>query len=118
MGPLAEMYGEPISTYTANEAVEDGLLVEASPDTHPGWLLTRAVYERILEVEGFTDEDYPGLGWKQRVVPLLMDAGLIVRRRPDDHLWTMGLEGNLTGKTLWIGLNELGGLTLMFPEDY
>ncbi|UCC28723.1 MAG: hypothetical protein JSU86_11030 [Phycisphaerales bacterium] len=113
-----DFWGEPISTYTASQAIEDGLFVEASPDTHANCLLTRPVFERILEVEGFTEDDVGGLRYRQRVVPLLMDAALIVQADPDEWLYTKGLQGDLTSKTLWIARNELGGLTIMFPEDY
>jgi hypothetical protein len=117
------MFGEPISVYTSDDAIEDGCLVPASPSTHPNWLLTRAVYERIVEVEGFKDDGTDpdnapySLRWRQRVIPLLVDAALIASKRKD-HLWTEGLEGNLTGKMLWIAANDQGGLTIMFPEDY
>jgi len=42
---------------------------------------------------------------------------MIVKANPDDYLWTDGLEGNVTGKMVWIGGNSSGGLTLMFPEE-
>ncbi len=106
------------------------MLVEASPETHPNVLVTRAVYDRIVEVEGWTwvpaaDGDGEELsctptGYRQRVVPLLMDAAMIVTgcTDPEEYLWTEGLEGNLTGKDLWIARNDAGGFTIMFPEDY
>lgn len=116
------VFDEPISSYSASEALEDGLFVEASPETHPGALFTRSVYDRIIEREGWTWEDdelsCTPLEYRQRVVPLLMDAAMIIQGRPDDHLWTEGLEGNLTGSTLGIARNDLGGFTIMFPEDY
>ena len=52
------------------------------------------------------------------MIPLLQDALMICKAKPNDHLWTKGLEGNVTGKDVWIALNERGGITLMFPEDY
>ncbi len=85
-------------------------------------MFTRAVYDRIIEREGWSWEDgelsCTPLEYRQRVVPLLMDAAMVIQGRPDDHLWTEGLEGNLTGSTLWIARNDLGGFTIMFPEDY
>ena len=118
---------DAISTYTSVQGIEDGIFVEASPETHRGVLLTRAVFDRIIEAEGWSWVPVEGeadklsctpLEYRQRVVPLLMDAAMIIKGRPDDHLWTEGLEGNLTGKTLWIARNDVGGFTIMFPEDY
>jgi hypothetical protein len=37
------------------------------------------------------------------------------KKDPNEYLWTKGLEGNVTGQTVWIGMNEKGGITLMFP---
>lgn len=125
-------FGEPISTYTARQGIDDGLFVEASRETHPNVLMTRAVYDRIMEVEGWTwvpskdggDDDVElsctPLEYRQRVVPLLMDAAMIIQActDPEEYLWTKGLEDNLTGKDLWIARNDLGGFTIMFPEDY
>ncbi len=101
---------EPISVYTSRQAVEDGILVEPYPDKFPDWLLTRAVFEAVETVQD-------GRDLSQKLIPLLMDAGWIVRRR-QDHLHTKGLEGNVTGQAVWIGANDLGAYTLMFPEDY
>ena len=38
--------------------------------------------------------------------------------KPDEYLWTKGLEGNVTRNKLWIALNDAGGITIMYPEDY
>ncbi|MCK4601055.1 MAG: hypothetical protein KAU28_01225 [Phycisphaerae bacterium] len=110
-GDSESFWGEPISTYTSEQAEEDGVLVHPFPDRFPNFFLTRSVHNAI---ESAGDEHaYP-----QRAIPLIMDAVLIARARPNDHLWTKGLDGNVTGKTVWISRNERGGLTLMFPEDY
>ncbi len=113
---------EPIATYTADQAIEDGVLVVAAPDQFgPKLLVTRAVFnavwpEALLDREADVDED--GRTYLQKMVPLLQDALMVCRANPNDHLWTNGLEGNVTGKDVWIALNERGGITLMFPEDY
>jgi hypothetical protein len=114
-------FGEPISVYTSRQAIEDGILIEPSRETHPNCLMTCAVYEHIRRREEIPEDrsdEATALRWKQRVVPLLMDALMIIRANPDDYLWTNGLDGNLTGRELWIALNDIGGFTLMFPEDY
>lgn len=116
--PMTELYGRPISVYTEDDALEDGVFVEASPDTHPGWLFTRAVFDAIMALPELQGEPIYGLTYKQRVVPLLMDVAMIARKHPHDNLYTgKELHGNLTGKQLWFALNERG-ITIMFPEDY
>ena len=114
---------EPISTYTVDQAIEDGILVEAAPDQFgPKVLVTRAVFDAVWPAELLDQEidvdPKDGLTYLQKMIPLLQDALMICRANPNDHLWTNGLEGNVTGRDVWIALNERGGITLMFPEDY
>lgn len=111
---MKETFGNVIYQYTSRQAIEDGVLVEPFPDKFPGVLLTIGVHEAI--VENIAD----GLGrtYAQAVIPLLMDAVMVVKSKPREHLWTKGLEGNVTGKKVWITINDLHGLTLMFPEEY
>ncbi len=110
---------EVISTYTAEQAVDDGMLVVASPDTHKGWLFTRRVFDAIMALPELQGEPVHGLTYKRRVVPLLMDVVLVARKYPTESLYTGNeLDGNLTGKRLWFAFNDLGGITVMFPEDY
>lgn len=116
---IKDIFGEPISIYTAEQAIEDGMLVEASPDTHKGWLFTAAVFEAITALPDLQGEPVYGLTYKQRVIPLLMDVAMIARQNPNENLYCGdALDGNLTGKPLWFGLNDVGGITVMFPEDY
>ena len=111
MTSLSDDFGEPISTYTDDQAIDDGFLVVAAPDQYgPKILLSRAVFEVL-------DADTDDQTYLQTVIPLIMDALMICRARPHDHLWTRGLDGNVTGRDVWIALNGLGGITLMFPED-
>ena len=110
-----------VFTYTATEAIDDGVFVEASPKTHPQWLLTRAVFEAIMALPELKDEKPYSLKYQQRVVPLLMDVAMVCRtpEAQNDSLYTGDqLDGNLTGKKLWFALNEIDGITIMFPSDY
>lgn len=58
-----------------------------------------------------------GRSYDQMLIPLLMDAQFITIAK-HDHLHTRGLEGNVTGQAIWIGENEKGAYTLMFPSEY
>ena len=101
---LEEMFGEPISVYTDAEAVEDGFLVSF---TGPAGLnrITRAVFDH------FTRQMGPGV---TDVTPLTSAIEAMLKITPDDG-WRVG---TYEGKKLWLIPNEVGGLTLMFPEDY
>ena len=109
-----------IFSYTAADAIEDGTLVEASPTTHPNWLFTRAVFDDIMGLAELEGQEPYSLRYRQRVVPLLMDVELVLSRpeNANDRLYTGNqLDGNLTGRQLWFAMNEIGGITIMFPED-
>jgi hypothetical protein len=99
-----ELFGEVVSSYTDAEAVEDGFLVALSG---PGNLnrVTRAVFDHFAESMG------PGI---TNIGPL-MDAVRHMLSVESDNGWRTG---NFRGKTLWLIPNEVGGFTLMFPEDY
>lgn len=124
-GPFDDL--EPISTYTADQAVDDGTLVEAAPTQYgPAVLFTRGVFE-AAKPDDSSGRDEQGIKgertYLQRAIPLIQDALMICKAQPNrdgepEHLWTKGLEGNVTGQDVWIARNERGGITLMFPEDY
>ena len=102
---------EIISEYTDQQAIEDGFVAEPYPDRFPGALFTSAVHEAIEAVDD-------GRTYEQKAIPLLMDAVLIVNSDRREHLFTKGLEGNVTGQTLWIGRNGMNGFTIMLPNEY
>ena len=114
MNDTHELFGEPISVYTDQDAIDDGILAYPYPDKFPGCLFTAGVHAAIEDVDDSRTYD-------QRAIPLLMDAALTVRagqkRDPDQLLWTRGLFGNVTGREVWIELNGMGGFTLMFPDE-
>lgn len=103
-------FGDVVHTYSAAAAISDGYLVQPAPTKFPNWLLSRAVHDAI-------EQHADSRTYDQRVIPLIMDGIRITRRHRDD-LHTKGLEGNITGRELWIASNELGGYTILFPEDY
>ena len=109
---MREYFGEPIYSYTDQQAIDDGVLVYPFPDKFPGVLLTSAVHHAI-------DASDDGRDYAQKAIPLLMDAVMIVNNGDrEERLFTKGLEGNVTGQDLWIGRNGMAGFTIMFPSDY
>jgi len=137
MSDMNEVFGEPISVYTSDQAVEDGVLVEAWPERWPKLLLTRSLYEALREVgyERVPDaraEDLEVLAFNQVATPFVMDVLMILKARFDknpgeekeESRWFLGggetkgpMEGNATGKEVWVARNDVGGITIMFPED-
>src|SRR5436190_2092038 len=100
---------EIIYAYTDEQAVEDGVLVPVSEGKVNR--VTRAVFDHFTESIGST----PMTGPVTNIGPLLEAIRTVLQVPPDEDGWR-----KLTwrGKELWLLPNELGGLTLMFPDDY
>ena len=100
---------EIIYAYTDEQAVKDGVLVPVSEGKVNR--LTRAVFDHFTESIGST----PMTGPVTNIGPLLEAIRTVLQVPPDEDGWR-----KLTwrGKELWLLPNELGGLTLMFPDDY
>ncbi len=100
-------FGEPISVYTDSQAVEDGVLV---PVTGDGGVnrVTRAVFDQFTKSIG-------NKSLKITDITALMAAIRFMHRLTPDNGWRTGI---YQSKKLWLIPNEVGGLTLMFPEDY
>ena len=105
--PSEDIFGEPISVYTDAQAIEDGFLVQITGEGSVN-RVTRAVYDHFVQPIG----DPRFQMWD--VTPLMAAIRAIRALEPDDG-WRVG---DYQGKRLWLIPNEVGGLTLMFPEDY
>ncbi len=102
---------EVIYSYSSEQAVEDGVLVQPDPKA-PGILIARSIHVVCSTV---TD----GRRYMDKVAPLLLDACMAVRKpiESGSDEWPVVLEHTVAG-TVWIMPNDLGGITLMKPEDY
>ena len=103
---LSDLFGEPIIVYTDRQALEDGVLVSV-----PGGSVnrvTRAVFDYFVKYIG--DPRH-----KVMDITPLMEAIRFMLTLPRVDDWRTG---DYQGKRLWLIPNEVGGLTLMFPEDY
>jgi hypothetical protein len=101
---------EVISSYTDQQAVEDGVLV---PVTGEGGVnrVTRAVFDRFTKPMGASSITGP----VTNIGPLMEAIRAMVKLPADaDGLRT----GAYQGEKIWIVPNEVGGLTMMFPDDY
>ncbi len=145
---MVEFFGEPISTYTASQAVEDGILVPVGKRD----LVTRPCWEFMAEKLG----DSPPNQWTVNLLGYVMakdgnDRALAASgplidtyKKQATRVWEENIGGGVF--TLWVEVkqnrivgvyqesertedqrqpmrkvwmipNELGGITLMFPED-
>jgi hypothetical protein len=102
--PSNELFGEVISTYTDRDAVEHGFLAAIAG---PGGVnrVTRAVFDHFTQSMGVGVTN---------ITPLIAAIEWLLTVEVDDGWRT----GNYQGKALWLIPNEVGGFTLMFPEDY
>jgi hypothetical protein len=104
-----EFYGEPISIYTDQQAVEDGVLVDISKLNvrFRGLLINRMTQhlwsdlEPFFETDGRMNHDALADALRTKCSVAAFSGGI----------WTLPLN-------LWLIENEIGEWTLMFPEDY
>ena len=101
---------EVISTYTDQQAIEDGVLVAIPGDSGVN-RITRAVFDHFAEPMGSS----PITGPVTDIGRVMEAIRAMLKIAPDEAGWRTG---DYQGKTLWLVPNEIGGLTLMFPEDY
>jgi hypothetical protein len=104
---IEELFGAPIVVYTDEEAVADGVLVPITADGDVN-RITRAVFDRFAKPIG----DPRACVFD--VTPLMDVIRALLAVEPDRGWRT----GTYHGWELWLIPNEVGGLTLMFPEDY
>jgi hypothetical protein len=104
---ISEVFGAPIVVYTDEEAVADGVLVPIAADGGVN-RITRAVFDQFAKPIG----DPRACVFD--VTPLMDVIRTMLAVKPDRDWRT----GSYHGWDLWLVPNEVGGLTLMFPEDY
>jgi len=113
---LEDFFGPPISTYTDEQAVEDGVLVDISRmglrlAGKPVNRMTAHFYGALSE---FTNEALPGLPTMAQI--LRTKLKFATQGEPSDgYLFVLPGGG---GDAIWAVRNELGGYTVMFASDY
>ena len=107
-------FGEPIYTYTAEQAVEDGQLFRVPADLAPrATYLTASVVGLCTPPKG-SCEDFTG-----RVADVLTMTRLAFSRGDQDDRMRTGIVVKIGARnvTLWAVIDG-AGLTIMQPEDY
>lgn len=102
------MNDEPIFSYTADQAIEDGVLYHPYPTRWPWLLITQSIHTLCKSQKGRT--------YDQCLVPLLIDCIMAVKANGNTNPPVV-LE-HTVADTVWIMPNEKGGMTVMTPEDY
>ncbi len=109
-----------ISTYTDADAVDDGVLVAVAAKDR----VTRGVWDYLcsrVPLDNVAPEEIDN----KRHDHALFASGRMIGQNALQarQVYNQNIDGGIftlieQGRKFWIMPNELGGLTLMFPEDY
>ena len=108
--------GAVVFSYTARDAINDGVLFEPYPKRWKNLLVTSSIHHDCAR-ENVDDKR----SYDQRLIPLIIDCigkCNVNAIKNDGKLDApVVLNGTYCG-TVWVMENGLGGLTVMKPEDY
>ena len=99
-----------IVEYSDKQALEDGVLVSV-PGEGGVNRVTRAVFDHFTEPM----RSAPATDEVMDITRLQDAIRTLWNVEPDKDAWRTG---SYDGKELWLIPNEVGGLTLLFPDDY
>lgn len=99
-----------IVEYTDKQALEDGVLV-SFPGEGKVNRVTRAVFDHFAKPMG----NSPEASLVTDITRLQVVIRALLKVEPDADAWRTGA---YEGKELWVVPNEVGGFTLLFPDDY
>lgn len=106
---VEEFFGQPVSTYTDAQAVEDGVLASLDGVRGQNNRVTRALWDELSATFG---------GGALEIIDLTRILALwdtMEALEPDQDGWRVR---QIDGRTYWMVPNEIGGLTLMNPSDW
>jgi len=110
---LTEMFGEPISVYTEDQAIEDGVLIHPYPKNWPWLLITQAIHDDCSNGNNGNN----GRTYDKCLIPLLHDCIMAAQAAQKNSTKPpLILENTICG-TIWIEPNSKGGMTVMKPEE-
>ena len=107
---LMDEQSNVIVEYSDKQALEDGVLVSV-PGEGKVNRVTRAVFDHFTKPMGSS----PATGEVTDITPLQDAIRAMLKIKPDEDIWRTG---TYEGKELWLLPNEVGGFTLLFPDDY
>jgi len=103
MNATEQFFGKPISTYTTEDAISDGIKTEIGSNNGVKIYITGT-----LLFDGYEDEEK---------LKALVNLGLAALNKPDDEDTTYMKLRVLKEQNVWVIYNA-EGVTLMRPEDY
>ncbi len=113
-------FGEVISSYTAEQAVEDGILADVSEMAKEAGFsipvrITRTVYDLCTPTKSNKIQSFDGRLWD-----VLYMAMIAIRRATDESMTTFVVKIGRKNHTLWATLDHTSGpaIHIMKPEDY
>lgn len=112
-------WGEPISVYTDQQAIDDGYLVDvqAMRVIHQGTPITRMTRHLWDDFQDFL-KPYTAQGMTElAALAKIIKTKLAYAAGDPGNTGEVGDIVKLPPK-LWLVRNEVGGWTLMYPEDY
>ena len=123
MDNVKEYFGEPISTYTSEQAEEDGILFDATK-LNPAWKkgLFNYITTNLLS-KGYLEEGDSKIRMPN-IVDLMNQANQIVKTKSKnftepDTFFSGDIELPSGAKQqIFIQQNETGKFKIMLPEDY
>ncbi len=118
---LEEVFGEPISVYTDEDAIEDGFLVELDRLVrvrYDGAFITRMTRRLFDDLAPFADAAAAAFGgdFSKALASILTTKCRLAQGSPDNT----GEVGDIVRipPNLWLVRNELGDWTAMYPDEY
>jgi hypothetical protein len=109
-----------VSTYTDAQAIEDGLLIAVAAKNR----VSRAAWDYLCSRVPLDNVAPDQIDAKQHDHALFTSGRMINQNALEARrVYDQNIDGGIftlieKGRKFWIMPNELGGLTLMFPEDY
>ncbi len=122
---MSEYFGDVIDSYGDDEAVDDGVLVALmSPRGDTRHRITSNAWHSLVEhyrqkgYEDYSDEEFKRF-FLAELLPL---ASFAVQAWKEGELLKTNYDFSVIhtkqSETLWFIPNEIGGVTIMKPEDY
>jgi len=115
-----DFWGEPISVYTAKQAVEDGFLVDVSEIAKEAGFnlpvrISSAVHDLCTPPKSNKIQSYQGRLWD-----VLYLATMAIRRSKDDQMAVFRVKIGRKIETLWALLDGTSGpaIHIITPQEY
>ena len=99
-----------IVEYSDKQALEDGVLVSVPGEGRVN-RVTRAAFDHFTKPMGTS----PATGQVIDITPLQDAIRATLKIEPDEDAWRTG---TYERNELWLVPNEVGGFTLLFPDNY